>query len=247
MIATCAFQGRTGNNFYQLAMLIAYATRHGMQYQVPSNSPHIPGGKLQFRAASTGEYHHSFTNFQEPVNEHGSAYYIDIPKMRNVCFHGFWQSFRYIDDQRDAVLKALNLPWVHRKGVVSIHVRRGDFLHLPSFTAMPVDYYIDCIRYFKERGYFEFYVFSDDIPWCRNIFIKENFVGCHFTFIDGGTDIDDLTYMSCCEHHITANSSFSFAAAWLNQHPDKIVLCPPNKDMWYNTGMVPDYFTQMQY
>ena len=72
-------------------------------------------------------------------------------------------------------------------------------------------------------GRLEFYVFSDDIPWCiQNLDFIENRVLVY----DTKNSVDDLMLMKTCQHNIIANSSFSWWGAWLNDNPDKIVVSP---------------------
>jgi hypothetical protein len=66
-----------------------------------------------------------------------------------------------------------------------------------------------------------FLVFSDDMEWC-----KENFIGDQFIFVEGENDVTDLWIMSYCKHNIIANSSFSWWGAWLNDYKHKIVVAP---------------------
>jgi len=115
------------------------------------------------------------------------------------------------------------------KELVSIHVRRGDYL-LPwhSFCELSTDYYVDAINKFKGVG---FVVFSNDIGYVKDLFEGDNVV-----FIEArnehqqstDTELSDLALMSMCDHNVIANSSFSWWGAYLNKNPNKKVICPTN-------------------
>jgi hypothetical protein len=75
----------------------------------------------------------------------------------------------------------------------------------------------------KSKGYEKFMVFSDDIDWC-----KQNFIGDEYIFSEGQKNYQDLIMMSGCQSHIIANSSFSWWGAWLGNNSQKSIIAPSN-------------------
>ena len=88
----------------------------------------------------------------------------------------------------------------------SVHVRRGDYVENPDlFPPLPLEYYAEAME--LTNG--PYLVFSDDVGWCRR-----NLPGdCYF--MEHNMDFEDLFLMAACDEHITANSTFSWWAAWL--------------------------------
>jgi hypothetical protein len=197
---------------------------------------------------STGEEPINPVVYNEPYNSDGHPYYHEIPKMDNVLLEGYYQSTKFFDWCRNDILEALNLPYKMDKGVVGVSVRRGDCLNSPNFPLAPSEYYHNAIEYMQKRGYNLFRLYSDDIPWCRDEFIPDNYHGATFEFSEG-TEMEDYISLSSCEHQITARSTFSLSAAWLNRNPNKIVLVP-QKELWWkgqNLDLIPEYFIQIKF
>lgn len=250
-IATCEFNGRCGNELYQRAHLIAYAKRYGMDYYFPTTSKHTPGLRPYLSIQGTSLVPPiGPVLYREPSDGKG-PYYHDIPLLNNPKFEGYWQSFKYIDDYRDDILSIFNIPFNFIKGLVSIHCRRGDYCLYPQdFPPLSLEYYQKAVAHFNSLGYYQFMVFSDDILWCKKQFTGDNFHSdCIFGFSEGRSELEDISYMSSMEHNITANSSFSFMAAWLNKNPDKVVLCPSYNHMFkgINRDMIPPTWVQINY
>ena len=117
---------------------------------------------------------------------------------------------------------------------VSIHVRRGDYtvaqMTSGIFNILDIEYYKKAVKVISEMvDNPKFYVFSDDLQW-----VRENLGFIHDIVIPSDKRSQqpwiDLRLMSCCKHNITANSTFSWWGAWLNQEPNKIVVVP---EKWY--------------
>ena len=157
--------------------------------------------------------------------------------------HGYWQSELYFKDYADDVRASLRvvtppsapnaqtLAEIAETPAVSIHIRRGDYVTNAKFNAMfgtcDLDYYQRAARLVADKMGKPpvFYAFSDDPAW-----VSENLdLPWKMRVIDHNTpatSYEDIRLMSACQHHILANSSFSWWGAWLNPSPQKIVISP---------------------
>lgn len=176
--------------------------------------------------------------------EPSDAYLDDIVYKDNTnkYYDGYWQNVFYFKNAEDVIKRTFvfpvlkdsrNLEIAERiKSVnsISIHVRRGDYLHHKLYKGIcDIDYYCKGIEYLlKSIENPSFFIFSNDIDWCRANLVKY-LDKCNFCFINWNQDKDsyiDMQLMSLCKHNIIANSSFSWWGAWLNNNDGKIVISP---------------------
>lgn len=155
-------------------------------------------------------------------------------------YFGGWHCEKYFIDFREDLLKVfkfdesrLNQKSVLWRDIIendknscSLHVRRGDFLENNKWSeAISEDYYDKAIYYMRgQKPEINFYVFSNDIQWCKTKFGAEGFF-----YIDCNTKEDswqDMYLISKCRHHINANSTFSWWGAWLCTYPDSKTIVP---------------------
>jgi hypothetical protein len=170
-------------------------------------------------------------------------YWNGIKKAPSDCYlAGYWQSDKYFSAVADQIREdfSFKLPMslenfeisseVRKTESVSLHVRRGDYIsninNIKTYAACSIDYYRDAINCILSRLESPcFYIFSDDVDWVRrNLKIE-----CRHRYVvnnSSSESFNDMRLMSLCNHHIIANSSFSWWGAWLNADPDKIVIAP---------------------
>ncbi|EGR2249898.1 alpha-1,2-fucosyltransferase, partial [Vibrio parahaemolyticus] len=157
-----------------------------------------------------------------------------------------WTSWKYFSDCTDLVQSAFTFkPLKDEKNIeisniitsvnsVSIHVRRGDYLNSPALSGLaPLWYYRNAIKHLEENtNNPTYFVFSDDIQWCRDNLALSN---AHYIDWNIGEDsYKDIQLMSLCKHNIIPNSSFSWWGAFLNENSDKIVIAP---ETWGNKSV----------
>lgn len=171
---------------------------------------------------------------------HGKIFYqTELQYNTRAYMIGCYQEYSYLENLRNQLLEnfkfTIEIPGTIKKTIdvisnehsVAIHVRRGDYVGTEEFDVCSVLYYRNAIEHLTAlKMDLTYYIFSDDIAW-----VKSNFCFIEkYQIIDNSghenSDYFDLCLMSKCKHNITANSTFSWWGAWLNQNPEKIVIVP---------------------
>lgn len=155
---------------------------------------------------------------------------------------GYWQSELYFKDIENQIRKDFRLEGqltderqkiakqIQALNAISVHVRRGDYVTNPSANkhhgTCPADWYkIMMSKMAEQKADPTFFVFSDDPEWAKSNL--PNQWPCQFIQPSSdGKDQQDMALMSFCNHHIIANSSFSWWGAWLNPNEGKTVFAP---------------------
>lgn len=173
----------------------------------------------------------------------------DLDKNHDWYFNGIWQNIQYFEWISEKVKKAFalkpqlsdedkrRLEEIRESQSVCIHVRRGNFLTHPNVNICDMNYYrkaINLMRKCKE-GNLHFFVFSDDIEYCKKYFKDLEKV----TFISHPADRCDIDMylMGQCSNAIIPNSTFAFWAIYLGDNGKKKIICPRysvrEKDIWH--------------
>lgn len=197
----------------------------------------------------TGKHYWEYSRtpfFQEQGDDHSfDPRFLDAPAD---CFlSGYFQSSLYFESIssslrseinglisgslriQDDVFKKFSAP-----NTVAVHIRRTDYLEIPAFQVTDRNYYHDSMDEIRAQlPAARFQVFSDDPKWCHREFQSSD-----TEIIDSdvlaANPLYDLHLMSLANHHIIANSSYSWWAAWLGDKPDQRIIMP---DRWFAHGI----------
>lgn len=176
-----------------------------------------------------------FNPFQgEVIRVGANEFHPEVTKItrENLYYHGYWINKQWLESYRDVIQKELQFPIIKDERnieyanriknslSVGIHIRRGDFVKLGF--AIPPYYYLDsCKQILNVYPMAEFFVFSDDIEWCKQNATDMGLdLAQRTTYVSGnvnGNNYRDLQLLSMCQGMIMSNSSFCFLAALLSE------------------------------
>jgi hypothetical protein len=224
--------GRLGNQMFQCAAAIGYAKKYNVGWACPNDTKEVP----RFHEFFPGLPRYDGHEFKRYNAADPSQFnYWPIPENKNgTKLVGFFQSEKFFEGAHEEVKKTFKLN-IKPVDAVSIHVRRGDYVqHSNSFPPITDNYIQKAIEYlWDQTGLETFIIFSDDFQWAAEWAIRNS----RFNVIvsTGKSELEDLSLMASCSHHIIANSTFSWWGAWLGHNPDKIVVSP-SADNWFGPG-----------
>lgn len=209
-----------------------YVTEQGNVAQQMRNA-----GEELTLVAETSDYRFDGTVIPVPANEF-------LPWLAqakgNVYYHGYWINQQWLKGKYEEILRRelefapleddRNKRYaeeIQRTTSVALHVRRGDFVTLRLDA--PAENYRVAVNIMKEQlENAHFFLFSDDMDWCRanreEMGLREEEV----TFVEGndrdGRNYLDMQLMTYCKNVVLAQiSSFSYLAALLNQNENVAV------------------------
>jgi len=160
---------------------------------------------------------------------------VDIHNSNRVYINGYFQSEKYFHGASDIIIKEIlfylrsmsDSEYISsikiKDNFICLHVRGGDFKNNDEYDICSERYYrksIDFISRIVRDPVF--YVFSDDVAYAKSLLSFNN----NLIYIENGSEIDQLYYMTMFSKFIISNSSFSWWAQYLSDSKKRIVVAP---------------------
>jgi hypothetical protein len=166
--------------------------------------------------------------------------YLENKSATNVHLKGYFQDFSIVARVKDRLISMIREDFskigtelshlLERREILGIHVRGGDFLSTDwrsKVGNLSTVYYESALRELGSKGYIfdEVWVFTNDLKYAEEL-LKA--IEVPFKFIDSSlikSPAENFNLMRRCSGLITANSSFSFMAAFLTIR-SRVVIVP---------------------
>jgi len=246
----CEFEGGLGNQLFQIFNTISYCLDTNSSY-VFYNS-YLGYRKLYWDNFLSNLKNNVINQLPEKygIIKEDSFSYKNLKNYNvidnKILIKGYFQSYKYFEHNFDKICEIINIKnkISNDENVISLHLRIGDYKYFDGFTILPIDYYINSIKYIINETKIDNYkiIFfyekidedneniKDKINLISSIYPKINIIKCS----DDLTDYEEMLLMSNCTHNIIANSTFSYWGAFLNKNKNKIVTYP---SLWFNNNL----------
>ena len=201
--------GRLGNQMFQYATLKSIALKHGYDFTIPPSDFNDPYHDHQlfeaFELGSVPKENIRMNDVGQRVSEghfhFNQTLYDQCPD--NTDIFGYFQTEKYFSEFADEVKKdltfkknILSIAQEYRKQidseeVISLHVRRGDYVSQPWHGCCPMEYYQEALSRLDSK--LPVIVFTDDPNWVLN----ENIFGSdRFYVSQNNSNVFDMSLMT---------------------------------------------------
>lgn len=179
------------------------------------------------------------------ILERGRKFESRVLKNKNKTLYidGYWQCEKYFLKFRNDILRIFNFNSLKKKHrniefinkidaekSVCMNIRRTDHIIFDKneFDVVSLAYYKKAINHFRSTlsSNVKFYIFSDDLKWCKKVFKNINNTIIVDHSYSGKKFYNYLYLMTNFRHFIIPNSTFAWWAAWLSTKKNKIVIAP---------------------
>jgi hypothetical protein len=255
---SATLMGGLGNQLFQIFAVLGYVFRYNVQYTFPrTKQKGDPRTKMYWdNILDKIEYSISPIPIKHPVYNESGFEFNEIQQFNHSRkLFGYFQSYKYFQDQYDKIYKLLHLE--EKKNVIrdkfgpfedtiSLHFRIGDYKckHVKDYhPILDTIYFERCLDKIAEKtgknnwNVLWFCEKEDErrIRLSRMSVLEKKFPNMAFTkVVEHSEDWEQLLMMSCCNHNIIANSSFSWWGAYFNSNKEKIVCRPA---LWFGPAM----------
>jgi len=138
---------------------------------------------------------------------------------------GYWQSFKLLDQlSPQKFLEIFNDMFskkVKKKSQdICMHIRRGDYYNdrdvLKTHGILELSYFSNAMIRFEKKlnDNVFFYIFSDDIEFCKKLVFLQN--RKNVKFFESSNEVSTFLEMSNYENYIISNSTYSLLAAYFS-------------------------------
>jgi len=260
---TIHLMGGLGNQLFQIFACIAYCLRHKLPFKLPEHKRDLKSAEGHERPTYWDTFLKRMKPFllkevsrDTPVYKETTFHYVPLQLVtnQNFIFYGYFNSYKYFEDKYFDIYKLLDISSLKNQTrenysqyfnnpAISIHFRHGDYKNIQeSHPILSNQYYINSLQNIinktNKNDWTCLYFCEKDDNKAIQIkikILKRRFK--HLKFIkadDKAVDWQQLLLMSCCQHNIIANSTFSWWGAYFNENTDKIVCYP---DVWFGSKL----------
>ena len=255
------YEGRLGNQLFQIAATIGLAEKLGLSWGFFQNLNNCSAGRL-FNLSGSLENSGNIIEYRETSGVYSAPLWKKVPNTDFISLAGYFQDYRYFDKSlvtldeyfkfQDKLLQIVRteVPEVDSAFSVALHVRRGDYIELSElYGVLDAEYYLRALSLIAHRIDVVIIV-SDDVQWCKEHLVSR--IPYRVILSPFQDELCDFLLLHLSRVIVIANSSFSWWAAFLKYARSPLKMDDENVRVfaprtWYNPSGDLAYMNSNEY